>query len=330
MRAVTRDELERFAPVWDARVASDPDLDPFCARSAWSLSFHDGFEPDRPLYLLESPSACVILAESQRENSVGLLEPLENMWGFSSPLIGQEANTLLAEGLAEVPRPVLLLGIPALRDRLERMRDALVEHFWFRRLEPTPRFVASLEGGLEGWLSRRRPSLRRNLRASDRRRKEAGLTYRRVEPSSLDPGENLYEKILDVEARSWKGSKGQGVDQEPMRSFYAGLLLRLERSDALRAVLVEREGKPMGYLFGASVGGHFRGLQFSYDQQWRSVGLGNLMQLEMITWLSEDRTVSYDLGGQSAYKLRWAEAIRSSENILLIPKRPSSDFSVKG
>ena len=321
MDVVTRDELERFAPIWDARVASDSDLDPFCARSAWSLSFHDAFEPDRPLYRIESSSACVILAESRRDHSVGLLEPLENMWGFSSPLIGREAIALLAEGLAEGPRPVLLLGIPALRDRLEQMNEAFMGHFWFRRLEPTPRFVASLEGGREGWLSRRRPSLRRNLRASDRRRREAGLTYRRVEPSSLDRRENLYEKILDVESRSWKGRTGQGVDQEPMRSFYADLLLRLQRSNALRAVLVEREGKPMGYLYGARIGEHFRGLQFSYDEQWRSVGLGNLLQLEMITWLSEERAASYDLGGQSAYKRRWAEEIRSSENILLIPKR---------
>ncbi|MDG2048629.1 MAG: GNAT family N-acetyltransferase [Myxococcota bacterium] len=318
---MTRLELERFSTDWDRRAATDPDADPFCTRSAWSLAFHDAFEPERPLYRLQSGSACVVLAESKRSNSAGLLEPLENMWGFGSPLIGPGAGPLLAEAMVRQPRPLLLLGGPSRGGALDQFVDLFEGAFAFNRLEPTTRFVASLEGGIDGWLSRRSASFRRNLRSAERRWKRAGLTLRRLAPTSSTDLSSLYLRLLDVESRSWKGQAGEGADQDPMRSFYAGLLPRLQASGALRVILVEQEGRLMGYLHGGVVDSHFRGLQFSFDEKHRSISLGHLMQLEMLSWLSEDGVQTYDLGGQSAYKARWAEDTRISENFLMLPRR---------
>lgn len=320
LRRVTRDELDTLGPEWDERVADDGDVDPFCSGSAWQLAFHDAFEPERPLWLARSDDGLVVLAESRRPSAPGLLEPLENMWGFASPLIGPGAATLLGHSLARHPRPVLLLGLPTDRRRLRPLVDAVGETFAGRVLSPTERYVASLEGGLEGWLARRSRPFRRSLRSATRRSEAAGVSFRRLRPTTADEVDRLYASLLDVEARSWKGRAGRGTNQEPMRSFYAGMLPRLAVADALRGVVAERSGRLVGYLYGGLIGRRFRGLQFSHDEALRAVGLGNVLQLEMLRWLCEAGATHYDLGGQSSYKARWGEAGPESVSILLRPR----------
>lgn len=320
LRRVTRDELDELASEWDERVSADGDVDRFCSGSAWQLAFHDAFEPERPLWLARSDDGLVVLAESRRPRAPGLLEPLENMWGFASPLIGAGAGTLLGRSLARDPRPVLLLGLPIDRRRLRPLVDALGDTFSGRVLSPTERFVASLEGGLEGWLARRSRTFRRSLRGATRRSEAAEVSFRRLRPTSADEVDRLYASLLEVEARSWKGRAGRGTDQEPMRSFYAGMLPRLGAAGALRGVVAERAGHLVGYLYGGLVGRHFRGLQFSYDEELRAVGLGNVLQLEMLRWLCEEGATHYDLGGQSSYKARWGEAGPESLSIFLRPR----------
>lgn len=319
MHSVTRSELEAQAPAWDDLVPGDALIDPFCARSAWQLAFHDAFEPGRRLWFDRSERGCVVLAESTRRGPVGLLEPLENMWGFGSPLIGEEAPALLARALRRKPRPVLLLGLPADRRRLAPLIDLVPAGFQARSLEATIRFVASLDGGIEGWLARRRPAFRRNLRASVRRGENAGIRFRRIEKIGAGELAGAYATVLEVERRSWKSLSGRGADGEPMRSFYSGLWPRLVDQARLDLLLAEHDGRPIGYLHGARVGGHFRGLQFSFDETWRAIGLGNLLQFEMLKWLCEDGAARYDLGGQSAYKGDWAEPGPEGLSLLLLP-----------
>jgi hypothetical protein len=330
MHRVSRAELEEWAPAWDAVASADAAVDAFCARSAWQLAFHDAFEPGRSLLAARDDTGVVVLAESHRAAAPGLLEPLENMWGFACPLAGAGAPALLARALIAAPRPVLLLGLPREPRRWAELGSILEGRFGARRLEPTERYVASLEGGFEGWLGRRSPSFRRNLRQSLRRVAAAGISFRRVRLPGPDAGSGgtgagddalarLYAAVLDVEGRSWKGRAGRGADREPMRSFYAGLWPRLAREGSLRVLLAERSGVPVGYLHGALVGRHFRGLQFSFDDAWRPCGLGNALQAEMLRWLVDEGARSYDLGGQSDYKARWAERAEPLLGVLLVP-----------
>jgi len=320
MRRVTRAHLESLAPAWDGIVAADPGVDPFCAASAWQLAYHDAFEPDRPLWCIEGEGALVVLAESRRRTALGLLEPLENMWGFASPLLGGGAGELLARTLLARPRPVLLLGLSPDRRRTAAWARLLEGRFGARALEPATRWIASLEGGVAAWLGRRTASFRRNLRRDERRVRAADVRFRRLRPGPDDSLDALYATVLDVEARSWKGRSGRGADCEPMRSFYAGLWPRLARTGALHVLLAEHAERPVGYLHGSLVDGHFRGLQFSFDHAWRETGLGNVLQLEMLRWLAELGAHGYDLGGQSAYKARWAEIAVPLPAFLLVPR----------
>ena len=309
MERVERRELDTCSEEWDAAVAGDPGLDPFCTRSAWQLSFHDAFRPERPLWLAREGESWVVLAQRGIGPARPVLEPLESMWGLASPLLGARAPELLARALDERPASVCLLGLPLDRARLSRLVDALAGRFPVLRIgRPATRCVASLEDGLDGWQGRRSHAFRRNLRAAIRRVSQAGIEFTHVdevEPQALAP---LYERVLDVERRSWKSAGGNGADSEPMRSFYRTMWPRLAERGELRVVLAERDGSTVGYLHGGLVGGHFRGLQFSFDDELRALGLGNVLQYQMLRSLCEGGARRYDLGTWSAYKSRWAEA----------------------
>ena len=319
MERLTREELEGQVEAYDAAVEADPEIDPFCSRSDWQLAYHDAFAPERPLRVSRGGGGFVALAESDRLAGRRLLEPLENMWGLGSPLVGPGAGEALGLALREERSPVLLLGLPLQRARLDGLLLPLEGLYAARPLDVTVRYVASLRGGLDGWLGRRTPAFRRNLRAARRRVAAAGIGFRRVAPSSASEVEAVYARVLAVEARSWKARAGGGVHEGWIRDFYANLWRRLARRTQLRVLFAEREGVALGYLHGALVGTQFRGLQFSFDEALRPCGLGNAMQLEAIEWLCEEGAQSYDLGGDASYKARWAEEGLRTFGLLLRP-----------
>jgi hypothetical protein len=77
-----------------------------------------------------------------------------------------------------------------------------------------------------------------------------------------------------------------------MRDFYARMLPRLAARGALRCVFARRDGEDVGYLCGGLAGDLFRGLQFSFDDRLRALGLGNALQLEAIEALTQEGVAS--------------------------------------
>ena len=251
MQRVSPNEFEALSRDWDARVEKDAEVDSFCSRSAWQSSFHRAFEPDRQLWLGRRGESLAVLAERPD----GLLEPLENMWGFAAPLIGPESGPLVSDWLSDRPRPAILLGMPAERDRLATIIEPLADTFEFRLVSATRRFVVSLEGGVDGWLGGRSSSFRRNLRSARRRTEDESIEFRWVE---VEPGESVeahFRTVLDVEARSRKGIRGEGVGEGAMLDFYLELWPKLAAEGQLRLLLAERSGSVLvprwGIIFGA-------------------------------------------------------------------------------
>jgi CelD/BcsL family acetyltransferase involved in cellulose biosynthesis len=317
MLQISRSELESVAETCDTLIENDPSIDPFCSRTAWQLSYHDAFAAERPLWFAHDADSFVMLAENQHETLGSYLSPLEDMWGFGSPLVGSDAGTLLSAALKKSKRAALLLGLPLDRTRLTPLLRSLDGDFAFYQTSPTTRRSASLRGGLSGWLDRRSPSFRRNLRSATRRVEAAGIAFRRVANAELG---GSYERVLDVEERSWKGRLGTGTNTGPMCSFYSGMWPRLQARDQLRLLFAEREGEAIGYLHGGLVDGRFRGLQMSFDNEERALGLGNVLQLEMLKWLCDAGAESYDLGSFSDYKTRWAEDGLTTFGLLIKPR----------
>lgn len=321
---VTRLSFEAFesdSEAYDRSVLRSPVQDRFCASSHWILPARRAFaESARPWILrVEEGWAPLMLVDTILGRT---LVPFEYGWGFASPFVGPDpgrvADVFAQQALAsrEEWDAMFLSGLerggPAFVSLVHRLR----RRYQMRLGQPAVRRIASLEGGWDGYLGRRAAKFRRNLRREERRAGDS-VQIEVVESSSPAQSRGLFQAVLGVEAASWKGAEGIGIDDGPMRRFYARMVPRLAGSGALRVTLARREGALVGYVLGAVWDETYRGLQISFVEAERGTGLGNLMQAATIRWLCEHGQAKwYDLGGDLAYKERWAE--RAIETIPLL------------
>ncbi len=329
MQRLTLAELESCRDSFDAMVEADPQLDRYCSRTEWILPFHRAFHSERELYLYRSNQAFVALAANPHAGIGHHLEALECMWGFGCPLVGPGASELLPEILAgwrnrPFGPPAVLTGIPLAGPLTRGLVGGVRRSHELRIIDLVTRYVASLEGGMDGFLRRRSSAFRRNLRSAQRKLGGFGLRFQRVARVSSRELPDLYRRILRIERLSWKASTGNGADQGCMKAFYQDMLPRLARRDGLRVVFARQDGCDVGYVSGAVIGDHYRGLQFSFDARLSKLSLGNVLQYQMLEWLCEDGFATYDLGSQSQYKRRWAEEGLSTATVLLLPRRGSA------
>ncbi len=324
------DGFEACAVDYDHCVERRPELDRFCSRSEWILPFHRAFLPGRELFVYRDGDSFVALASREHPSVGRYLEALENMWCFACPLIGEGAVGLLEEAITDLAREqaeghdrvaMVLSGIPASRDPesvLGRLITALDGRYELRAVDTTVRWVATLAGGLDGWLARRSASFRRNLGSAARKSAAAGVAFERIDVSHANVA-TVYERVLEIESMSWKSAEGAGLDQGSMLAFYRDMLPRLAARGGLRVLVARVAGRDVGYVYGTVIGDHFRGLQMSSDQSLAHLSLGNLLQREMIARLCDEGIQTYDLGTHSEYKRRWAEEGLKTITILARP-----------
>ena len=85
-----------------------------------------------------------------------------------------------------------------------------------------------------------------------------------------------------------------------------------------RTIFARLAGEDIGYILGAVMGGEYRGLQFSYDDDHAPLGVGGLLQFEQVRELVDEGVGRYDLGTEMDYKRRWAEDIMETEMLVLV------------
>lgn len=331
MEEVSLSGLEAASPQYHAAVAAFRGVDPFCCRLDWLVPFREAFCPNRPLAIVRDDENFLLLGLVRTPDGQYYYTSMENLWGFPSALIGPRSPVLLKQALADGVLPfadhahVLLLGLPMDHRFLEQVADAADTAHRLSMYPPTLRCVASLAGGLDGFLSRRSARFRAALRRSQRQTEAAGIVFRYISALTPTALQQCWKTAIEpVERRSWKGLCCEGIDRDPMRSFYLGILGRIGPSGQLRLIVAERDGTPVGYIFGASARGRYRGLQFSFDQDVARLSLGNVLQIRMIEWVCSQKCRTYDLGMVVDYKKRWAETMHATANLML-PGNQSHD-----
>jgi hypothetical protein len=323
--------LDRPDSPWNVAAATRAEADPFCCRSEWQLSFHEAFtppfHPPRTLRLRSCDGAVMALAERDDPRIGPLLEPVEAHWMFGTPLLGEGAVALLDDFLRErdVLPSVLISALQPDDPRRAELMLTFRDRFDFYRTPPETLCRASLDGGLDGYLSRRASKLRRDLRRQARKAEARGVTFERHTPRDDDEAAAVYARLLAIEERSWKGVGKCGMAEQPSRRFY-GIILRRGAAGGIGRVMIARDadGDDIGFIFGNVAGTTYRGQQFSFIESWRDASLGNLLQLEQLRWLCEEGVQRYDMGPFMDYKRRWTETAVPIENWVLRPgaRRP--------
>lgn len=323
MRTLSIEELEACADALDEDVLRSPDVDRFCSSSAWVLSAAHALAPPRESFIHKGEHGWLAAMRTRTEQGAACVEPLEAAWGMGCPLIGADPRALAEEVAAHLAsrrdwRVVLLTGMQREGALLSSLLRALPG--WIRRgfSEPAVRRIASLEGGVEGFLSRRSRNFRKALRAAERDAAAAGITFEPLEVHSAQDARQSYARICAVETRSWKGMEGVGITHGPMHAFYAGMLPRLARHHRQRTWFARHEDRDIAYCLGAVFDGQYRGLQFSYDRAFEQHSLGSLLQLRQIEALVAEGVHRYDLGQDLEYKRRWAEESFETQLLVLV------------
>ena len=315
--------LAAAADDWDARVARTPDIDRFCTSSAWIVPARAAFCPQaEPCIALDDRGAVALMALPIGAGAWGGL-PLEAGWGLAAPFAGADPTAvvdLLAELWRDPPHRMDALFMSGIPPR-GRWMDALVGRFARgHRVGIGTRCLrrqARIDDGMDGFFARRSPKFRASLRRAVRRAARNGIGFERVDHGPLD---GLYDRILAVEAASWKGRQGDGIDSGAPRFFYRMIVERLLARDALRVVFATRDGVDIAYVLGGLFGDTYRGLQVSYVEGFERDAPGNLVQHAMIEWLVEDGLRTYDLGTTMPYKERWAEQAVETVTVAVAPR----------
>lgn len=315
-------DLAAQADDFDREVAATPAIDRFCSTAAWILAAAESLMPPRSPFTFRGKHGYFAAMRGIHPAGFPYVEPVELAWGLASPLIGREPEGLAAEVVAVLAarrdwQLAIISGI-APGGPQRRALDHLLPVRWERRRgTPTVRHVASLEGGVDGFLSRRSRELRKSLRKSQRAATAAGVTFESVRVAERDAAA-LYARIQDVERSSWKAREGVGISAGPMRAFYAEMLPRLCATRQQRTMFARIGERDVGYILGAVFEGEYRGLQFSYDDDQAQLGLGGLLQLHQIVELCDEHVMRYDLGTEMDYKRRWAEDVMETEMLVLV------------
>jgi CelD/BcsL family acetyltransferase involved in cellulose biosynthesis len=308
------DELDRRAAELDRVALEAPFIDRFCSSSTWILPAAEALMPaGQPLCAASADGFLTTVIRARGE--LRAVEPCEASWGLASPLVGTHPERLAdaaADLLAARDRDwdlLVLSGLPLGSPLLDRLARRLGRRYRVGLGPVTRRHIASLAGGLDGFLSRRPRRLRKSLRQAKRRADEAGIHFEVARARDDAEADALFERIMSVEKRSWKGQVGVGLVEEPMREFYRRVGRRLARAGQHRLLLARQGDEDIGFVLGAVFGGTYRGLQFSFDDRFARIGLGNLSQHHQVALLAEEPAIqSYDLGTGGEYKVDWAES----------------------
>ncbi len=320
-------DLAAIADDFDREVAQTPAIDRFCSASAWVLAASAALMPPRASFCFKGAHGYLAAMRGVHPAGFPYIEPVELAWGLAAPLIGKDAAGLVDEVVPLLAgrrdwQLAIFAGLTVAGPQ-RRALDATLPSRWERRRgQPTVRHVASLDGGVDGFLARRSRELRKSIRKSLRAATDSGMVFESVRVTTEREAIALYDRIQAVEANSWKSREGVGIHTGPMRAFYGAMLPRLCKLGQQRTIFarmpVDDELVDVGYILGAVMAGEYRGLQFSYNDDFAMLGIGGLLQYQQVVELVGEGVGRYDLGTEMDYKRRWAEEIMETEMLVLV------------
>ena len=337
---------------WDQLIEATNGIDRWCSRLPWQRSVdaafghrftdeehdfaegddftdeeHDDFNDDVIDDVVQVDDRWGYAFRRRRlPNGAAVLVPLDSVWAFASPValdrsgdtedftrsVTSLVDSLLAEAGWEV---AFVTGIEMTSELFAALAAGFSRSVRIGGGEPTIRCVASLDGGFDGYLSRRSRVFRRNLRASERLASKNGITF--AVADQVDPAA-IIDRLQCVERKSWKGIEGSGITAPDMARLYSLLVHELHTARGLRVTFAQRGTDDVGFILGGVLGSSYRGLQLSFVEDVRPYGVGNLLQLHEITRLADASVSIYDLGMDMPYKRLWSDSLMTTTPLILV------------
>ena len=308
---------------WDAALAADAgpfELQPWF--SAWWKAFGVG-----------ALTVCVVRREDALVAALPMARRGRRLTGLANdhsgvfrPLAVDEdalrelSRAVLARRASEVTLPMLPAEDPA----LAALREAAVQSG--RRVLQEPGPVSPLiatDGDVEVW--RRGAKAKWKSRLARYRRKmerdhDAVLDLV-VPPDDLDA---WLEEGFRIEASGWKGKGGTAIESDPRTAaFYRDVAARFQARGELRLSRLSLDGEVVAFSFCILNGGRLYSLKAGYDERWRKLVPGLVLQLSIAERCFELGLRSYELLGNTAeWKEKLATGVREHRTLRLYSQGP--------
>ena len=290
---ILRDPSELSASeiaLWDALAVRAKAPDPLSGGSAWQIAaLACSRRAGAQIVLRQTRDSQIAFALTRTPDGCRL-GPLEAEWLFGSPLMGPDALGLLGDlvndlraGLKAGKIQIVVSGLNPRGLHARQISKAYPDAVTHNQ---DAHAAASLAGGIDGWMSRRSSNFRRNLKRAQLRAQSEGIVFERVQPASVAEADALYERMLGVERKSWKGPIRKGLLQ--LSTFYRMVLRAYAERNSARVIIARHGSGDAGFCFGGASRGHYRGQQTSYSDDLSGFSIGTLMHFETARWLSEE------------------------------------------
>jgi CelD/BcsL family acetyltransferase involved in cellulose biosynthesis len=181
----------------------------------------------------------------------------------------------------------------------------------------------AIDRPLTEFLAAKSSSFRYNLqRKAKKFQKVPGARIEWIETAS--DLNQVMERILDIEAASWKAGQGVAINQNAAeRAYYEALLPALAARNALVMNLLFIGEQPVAYSLCCHVGNWMGLLKTSFKSAYGDTAAGNFSMNEMMRHAFESGASEFDfLGGDDKYKLEWSSGLRAHVDFLCFSGSP--------
>jgi CelD/BcsL family acetyltransferase involved in cellulose biosynthesis len=173
------------------------------------------------------------------------------------------------------------------------------------------------KGSWEEFLESRSRNLKRSLRKKESKLFGAGkMTIERFTDAASAAA--VMETLFKLGERSWKARGGRAIGSgRASRAFYSCLAESFGKENEVSIWLMRLDGEPVAFEFHLTRGRQVQALRAEFDESYREMGAGSVLDKEIVKSLFELGFDEYDMGGEADfYKLRWSDTSRQHSELL--------------
>jgi CelD/BcsL family acetyltransferase involved in cellulose biosynthesis len=307
-------EIARFAALaaeWDALIARNSrPFDLHCWHMAWLAAF-GGAAKRLAICTVREDDVLVGVLPMVRDGR--RLEAMANVHScFFRPLArSPEAMDALIDAALQDGGAIELVELPDGDPSLEHFRAGLHRAGMIGLFEPgsvSP--IVDTSGDLDAWVKADHPSWKKRLRRYRRKMDKDFEASFEIAKAPTDQEAEL-SRGLSLEASGWKGSAGTAIVSHPeTEAFYREIAACFDARGELRLSRIELDGELVAFSLCIEHGGRLYSLKAGYDERFRKLVPGLVLQLSIVEHCFEQGIEAYELLGERA---EWKDKLATDQ-----------------
>jgi CelD/BcsL family acetyltransferase involved in cellulose biosynthesis len=183
--------------------------------------------------------------------------------------------------------------------------------------------IIDTSGDLDSWVKESNSSWKKRLQRYRRKMDKDYEAMFEIARSPQDLEAELAEGFA-LEAGGWKGNAGTAIVSNPdTELFYRSVAAAFHERGQLRLSRIALDGEAVAFSFCIEQGGRLYSLKAGFDERFRKIVPGLVMQLSIVEACFERDLDAYELlGEQTEWKAKLATSTRSHRTLCAYRRNP--------